>query len=165
MKYLKQILLFVTLLNGVGGVYSQSVNHYIIAPITFIYNDEIAIDLLASEPNNSTLNSLDNSITQGFLQPENYLFLGVELQEKSFYRFFPNPVFEGVYIEFKKDCGSDMRCVIYNSIGQEVEKLEFSIGYQNKLYIDLSFLNKGIYLMSIDDIENSLNSTLKLIKQ
>jgi hypothetical protein len=89
----------------------------------------------------------------------------VNNQELSFFRFFPNPFTTGVYIEFKKECGQQMNCSFYNFLGQKVIELEFGINYKSKVYIDLSNLENGVYLMTLLDIEKGYRSTSKLIKQ
>lgn len=145
--------------------YGQSSNSYIISPINILYTSSTSINLIASETVNTSTYSLNMINTQGFLQPENFIFLGVENMVGSFFRFYPNPVIDGIYVEFKNDCGENMNCTFYNFLGQKVKEIEINLRVQNKVYFRLSDLEQGVYLMTIIDIDKGNRSTSKLIKQ
>lgn len=164
-KMQKLALILISLILIILDAKGQSSNHYVLSPISFIHNNDVSINLISSEVLNSSSFASESEITQGFLQPENYLFLDIEQQKSSFFRFFPNPVNEGVFVEFKKECGSQMNCSIYDLLGQKVKEISIVIDFQNKIYLDLSQLQHGIYLMTFLDIEKGLSSTSKLLKQ
>jgi hypothetical protein len=145
--------------------FSQSNNHFVLSPINFLYNSTTSIDLIASETVNTSNYSSESIITQGFLQPESYIFLNVEDQNESFFRFYPNPVQDGIFIEFKRNCGNQMKVTLFNYLGKKIKEINLFIDFQNKLYLNLNGLQNGVYLISMYDIEKGSTSTLKLIKQ
>lgn len=130
-----------------------------------MYNGSSTIDLVASEPINTSGFTIETIVTQGFLQPESFIFLSVERVEPSFFIFYPNPVSEGVHIEFKKECGKQIICSFYNYLGQEVKTLELNTEFQRSIYVNLSTLQSGAYLLKFYDIERGLSSSTKLIKR
>lgn len=165
LNFIKVILFIFLMLLTALNVNGQSSNQYIITPISFVHSDNITVNLIASEPVNTSSFASETVITQGFLQPENFIFLAVEKIESSFFRFYPNPVDEGITIEFKKECGWELELSLINYLGQQVRSEVINIDFQNKLYFSLSDLKPGVYLVRIYDIEKERVSSLKLIKQ
>jgi len=162
---LKGIVILILLVSIGDYSMAQSSNQYIIAPLTIVHNGNSDINLVSSESLNNTAYSNDEVITQGFLQPENFLYLTVEEQDNTFFRFYPNPVNDGIYIEFKNECGPKLELSLLNYLGQQVKSEAIDIDFKHRLYFPLNDLTPGVYLVRISDLEYNRASSLKLIKQ
>jgi hypothetical protein len=99
-----------------------------------------------------------------YLSTDSYSFLNineVENSQQSKPYIFPNPVSDILNIMYNIDY--EYNLVIYNMFGQLVFANK-NVGYTDRETIDLSFLEKGIYFLKINNIIIKKATTIKIIK-
>ncbi len=78
---------------------------------------------------------------------------------------FPNPMLDKATIEINLDQVRPTEFIIYNIIGKEVYRQKLlGVGYHSKFEIDFSFLNPGIYFLSLLSNSEQL-ATKKIVKK
>ena len=71
---------------------------------------------------------------------------------------YPNPADDIINLELKSNISKDLSLIIFNPLGQEVERIEVNV-YKNKS-IDISNLNSGLYFIKISHDKTSLTKRL-----
>ena len=105
--------------------------------------NNVSITFSVGEPITSTLINTSTILTQGFIQPiktdlpTSLLYLA---DLDAAFTTFPNPVTEGVTIEFTDKSITPLKYEVYNNDG----RLVLSTSHSNS-YINLSILSDGIY--------------------
>jgi hypothetical protein len=74
----------------------------------------------------------------------------------------PNPVTENLQIEVHNNNGESHTLILTSALGARVLNAEFTL---NQTSIDVSFLNKGIYLLQICNKDGSICHSEKFIKE
>jgi hypothetical protein len=107
-------------------------------------------------------NGLQNfSLIINGLKSESLSTLDVDLEENSIL-VFPNPVNDDVFkIKLDSNKFQKVKINIYNLIG--VKEIEAKSSNQNIIEMDVSNLSKGIYLLQIQDDNDMIISTKKII--
>ena len=100
-------------------------------------------------------------ISEGFISKKLDSTLGIkDITKIKGAKLYPNPTIDYVNIDFTEIINAQIR--IFNSSGKEVLS---QIINDNKTRIDLSFLNRGLYLLHVYDIDNARVITYKISKK
>ncbi len=112
------------------------------------------IDYSCGETINTTISNGTNTITQGFLQPELYSFIGIlTISKNNTVNVFPNPS----SADFKIDIAEDVEWTLTDAQSKIIKSGTDKV-------IPSAELNAGIYILNIKATNNQFNKTIKLIK-
>lgn len=112
------------------------------------------IDYSCGETINTTISNGTNTITQGFLQPELYSFIGVlTISKNNTVNVFPNPS----SADFKIDIAEDVEWTLTDAQSKIIKS-------GNDKVITSADLNAGVYILNIKATNKQFNKTIKLIK-
>ena len=77
---------------------------------------------------------------------------------------YPNPMMDKATLEIKSD-KNPTEIVLYNIIGKEIHRQELiGLGQNSRFEVDFSFLNPGVYFLSLISKKETL-ATKKIVKK
>jgi hypothetical protein len=78
---------------------------------------------------------------------------------------FPNPMTDKATLEVTVNDNNPKQIVIYSIIGKELHRQQLlGTGHQSKFEVDFSFLNPGVYFLSLLS-DNETVATKKIVKK
>jgi hypothetical protein len=121
-------------------------------------NNGAAFGLWASRVSGGNLIELEKVITTTTVQ--DYMFNSIEKI------VYPNPATNFINIDFSSFANSDVELFIYNLSGQVVKAVSYGIIESGDFntQLNISDLNKGLYLVSIHSGESIITSKVHLVK-
>jgi hypothetical protein len=130
-------------INSTGGIFQNGSN---------------VIVFSAGETAIARYSTVNNQLTEGFLQPHFAAIVGIAEFNAPGFRFYPNPATNSLIIENSNPAIKSLR--FYNGLGQSV--LEATATYNS---IDISSFKPGLYIISVQDVSGTSIQTFKFIKQ
>ncbi|MEQ8562474.1 MAG: T9SS type A sorting domain-containing protein [Cytophagales bacterium] len=78
---------------------------------------------------------------------------------------FPNPLFDKATLEIHTESVSPTEIVLFNIIGKEIHRQKLSgLGQDSRFEVDFSFLNPGVYFLSLISNRETI-ATKKIVKK
>ncbi|QNL21183.1 T9SS type A sorting domain-containing protein [Hyphobacterium sp. CCMP332] len=78
---------------------------------------------------------------------------------------FPNPLFDKATLEIHIENVSPTEIVLFNIIGKEIHRQKLSgLGQNSRFEVDFSFLNPGVYFLSLISKRETI-ATKKIVKK
>lgn len=147
------------------ALYGQKIERYVINTSGgYSETNGFNIDSNVGELFTKTLNDSTNSVTEGFLQPDEYILLSVEDQvETTKVSVYPNPFNSTLSIICNHDLISP--CVsIFDCSGKLVYKEQLTNQVSgNSVFLTLPWLSEGVYFLYLT-ATNIIGMQYKLIK-
>ncbi|MBP1840123.1 S8/S53 family peptidase [Formosa algae] len=134
------------------------------------FRDNIEIiNVETIESGQYTVNVTHKGTLQDGLQDFSLIINGVKLESLSVSEVtaedtivvFPNPVNDVLNIKLNSNTYQDIKVNLYNLVGQK--QLEATFNTQKDVEIDVSQLSKGIYFLNVQDDNNTIITTKKII--
>ena len=97
--------------------------------------------------------SFNGDLTGGIWKWSDFSLSQDEISNESNFKIYPNPVNNILYI----NSANEINSIVYDITGKEVLK-------SNSKNINLEELSKGIYIIKIRDLTNSISQSMKIIK-
>jgi len=97
--------------------------------------------------------SFNGDLTGGIWKWSDFSLSQDEISNESNFKIYPNPVNNILYI----NSANEINSIVYDITGKEVLK-------SNSKNINLEKLSKGIYIIKIRDLTNSISQSMKIIK-
>ncbi|WP_299781899.1 S8/S53 family peptidase [uncultured Formosa sp.] len=101
-------------------------------------------------------------VINGVVVSDNLSVLNIEeIEEEEHVLVFPNPVNDVLNIKYNANKFQDIKVAVYNLIGQkQIVAKQYN---QDSVEIDVSHLSKGVYFLRIQDDNNTIMSTKKIV--
>lgn len=100
--------------------------------------------------------------TRSNIKGQNRMSNGIKQITSGQIKLYPNPATESLVIEISEKLSAETRIYFYDAIGREVLSAPVSKS-DTKINLDISALNKGVYIVKI--VSNDGQSNFRLIKQ
>ncbi len=141
--------------------YSQSISRHVIASQgDWNSNSNGSLSWTIGEISVETYSNIPNVLTQGFQQPDSLMFTSVnELDKDFFFSISPNPTKDFVFV--KTSSIKEFKLKVVDVAGKIIFTKKNCIGYEK---IDLSQFPSGVYLLSILNNSETIDSKVKCIK-
>ncbi len=140
---------FIIIVSSLFYVYGQSIYPSVVSPSgNNFYDSNNKLSWTLGELAVKTINSGNNTISQGFQQPDynNGNFIKKVIDNVDF-TLFPNPVKDNLYIYVESEKKLDLNIEIINIVGNKINAI---MTYSTDYYkINMSDLSKGIYVVKI----------------
>ena len=150
---MKKLLLVIFICATIATLQAQNTNQVVNAGGEHFSNGNISLSYSIGEAVITTHATEENILTQGFLQPETDRDNG----EQILIDFYPNPVTDDLYLTNAREVSYYL---IYNTEGKFIKKALF----QPNLPIPMKTLAGGMYFIELYDREDSMLTSLKIIK-
>jgi len=150
------------------SIYAQS-----IAPITInasggatIINSNTYEWSIAEMVSVATYSTTSNFVTSGLLQPlEEKLSIHLLPNSNTAVSIYPNPFTSLISLDVKSDELKDIQIIVKNMLGQLVYQQDYALQSNNEtIQINLNYLSVGPYVIEINNSNQNLLLTEKIIK-
>ena len=126
---------------------------------------ESQVRVFQSENENRFTIPVTVQVVEVIFDPDNYLLKSAsvrqQLPENTLHAFGPNPFSNELYVRFRNYMGN--RSLSITSLdGKEIRRYEI---YENPVFLDLSDLSDGPYLMVITDGKNQISEKILKISE
>ena len=160
---MKHKLLLLSMLGSVFVVHAQSVVPQVIATAGGSgQNAQNKLSWTVGEPVTATLSNGNNTLTQGFQQPNLQLVNGIQnAQDADLVLLYPNPTNDELFLQLKKTPDVNSSVHLFDVSGKLIYDLKIS-GITTKL--SLTGLASGTYYLSVQLIQSPAKN-FTIIKQ
>lgn len=162
-----KIILSIILIGCYSILYSQSISSSIIASAGgYASNENLNVSSTLGDLVIRTFQSTEIILTQGFQQP---LILGTGIPQNDLVwdiKSYPNPVSDKLHITFKLKDPENLTLIVSDLLGKNlIIKHLKNTPVQYEYSLDVSSLEKGIYLLGIRSDDYKTNEVIRFQKQ
>jgi len=150
-----KIFIVIVLLSNGLLIKAQTLTNFVIGSAG---NSNPVLTYCVGEVGNTTIKNADNSITQGFVQPDFEISTSINENNDVQITVYPNPVEQDLWVKSNFESIKQIR--IIDISGKQIYESIF-----NTNSINFAEFTNGIYFLEFYNMQNQKIKTFKLIKQ